>query len=439
LAARQIPVEKLTFTVFLPFSSATGIDEERGSMGTSRMDARIAARMATGLSLAVLTLAGLRGEAFAQYYPPGGPAPYPPAPPPGYRSVPPGGDDDGPPGYIRPHQYDSQRSSGIQSEALPPPSGGPQGGGPYQDGAPAGRGGYTYGNWEPVRPGAGGPYGPGYGPGDRSLAPGPGADHASPRPPMEISPPPGGAPPPGGYGPPPVGGYPPPPGGPYPPTAAAAYPAPASGYPPPPGGPYPPAGVGAAPPPGGIAGLPPEDQPETGQPKELPPQFRRQMVDYPSNEPAGTIIIDTPNTYLYLVLGGNKAMRYGVGVGREGFTWTGREKISRMAEWPDWHPPKEMIERQPYLPRFMAGGESNPLGARAMYLGNSLYRIHGTNQPSTIGTFVSSGCIRLANPDVEDLFSRVTVGTKVIVLPGGNPGRRSAATTTPTTGAAVSH
>jgi lipoprotein-anchoring transpeptidase ErfK/SrfK len=142
------------------------------------------------------------------------------------------------------------------------------------------------------------------------------------------------------------------------------------------------------------------------------------MVDYPTREPAGTIVIDTPNTYLYLVLGGGKAVRYGIGVGREGFTWSGREKVSRMSEWPDWHPPKEMIDRQPYLPRFMAGGESNPLGARALYLGNTLYRIHGTNQPSTIGTFVSSGCIRLTNADIEDLYGRVTVGTKVVVLPG---------------------
>jgi lipoprotein-anchoring transpeptidase ErfK/SrfK len=118
------------------------------------------------------------------------------------------------------------------------------------------------------------------------------------------------------------------------------------------------------------------------------------------------------------VLGNNKAMRYGIGVGREGFTWTGTERISRMKEWPDWFPPKEMIDRQPYLPRFMAGGDTNPLGARAMYLGNTLYRIHGTNQPSTIGTFVSSGCIRLTNEDVADLYSRVSVGTRVVVLPG---------------------
>ena len=149
-----------------------------------------------------------------------------------------------------------------------------------------------------------------------------------------------------------------------------------------------------------VAALPPEEQPDQGPVKALPPQFRRQVVDYTTIEPAGTIIIDTPHTYLYLVLGNGKAMRYGIGVGREGFTWTGTERISRMKEWPDWFPPKEMIERQPYLPRFMAGGDTNPLGARAMYLGSTLYRIHGTNQPSTIGTFVSSGCIRLTNDDV---------------------------------------
>jgi lipoprotein-anchoring transpeptidase ErfK/SrfK len=167
-----------------------------------------------------------------------------------------------------------------------------------------------------------------------------------------------------------------------------------------------------------IAGLPPEDQPEGGPAPELPPQFHRQLVRYGTTEPAGTVIIDTPHTYLYLVLGGGKALRYGVGVGREGFTWTGTERISRMSEWPDWHPPKEMIERQPYLPRFMAGGEGNPLGARALYLGNTVYRIHGTNQPSTIGHFVSSGCIRLTNEDVADLYSRVNVGTRVVVLAG---------------------
>jgi len=172
---------------------------------------------------------------------------------------------------------------------------------------------------------------------------------------------------------------------------------------------------------GTIAALPPDYQPEEGQPKELPAHLRRQTVEYFTKEPAGTIIIDTPNTYLYLVLGNNQAMRYGIGVGREGFTWAGKEKISKMAEWPDWFPPSEMIERQPYLPRFMAGGESNPLGARALYIGKTLYRIHGTNQPSTIGSFVSSGCIRLVNGDIEDLFTRVKVGTKIVVLPGNPP------------------
>ena len=167
---------------------------------------------------------------------------------------------------------------------------------------------------------------------------------------------------------------------------------------------------------GVISILPPEDQPEIGPPK-LAPQFRRTEVSYQTKEPAGSIIVDTPNTYLYLVLGNGRAMRYGIGVGREGFTWAGTERISRAVEWPDWHPPAEMIERQPYLPRFMAGGESNPLGARALYLGNTLYRIHGTNQPSTIGSFVSSGCIRLTNEDVTDLYSRIQVGTRVVVLP----------------------
>ena len=176
-----------------------------------------------------------------------------------------------------------------------------------------------------------------------------------------------------------------------------------------------------------ISALPPEDQPETGPVRSLPPRFRRTMIDYSTKEPDGTIVIDTPNTYLYLVLGNGKAMRYGIGVGREGFTWAGAEKVTRMAEWPDWHPPAEMIERQPYLPRFMAGGEGNPLGARALYLGKTLYRIHGTNQPSTIGTFVSSGCIRLTNDDVSDLYQRVTVGTRVVVLPGRPPASANAA------------
>jgi lipoprotein-anchoring transpeptidase ErfK/SrfK len=176
-----------------------------------------------------------------------------------------------------------------------------------------------------------------------------------------------------------------------------------------------------------VASLPPEDQPETGERKELPQHLRRQVVDFVTKEPAGTIVVDTPNTYLYLVLGNGKAMRYGIGVGREGFTWSGVERITRMAEWPDWHPPAEMIERQPYLPRFMAGGESNPLGARALYLGKTVFRVHGTNQPSTIGTFVSSGCIRLVNEDISDLYGRVQVGTRVVVWPGSPPASASAA------------
>ena len=170
-----------------------------------------------------------------------------------------------------------------------------------------------------------------------------------------------------------------------------------------------------------VMSLPAEDQPETGQPKELPANLKKQLVDFTTKEPAGTILIDTANTYLYLALGNGKAMRYGIGVGREGFTWAGTERISRMKEWPDWFPPSEMIERQPYLPRMMAGGPGNPLGARALYLGHTLYRIHGTNQPSTIGSFVSSGCIRLLNEDIEDLYSRVQVGTRVVVLPGKPP------------------
>jgi lipoprotein-anchoring transpeptidase ErfK/SrfK len=170
-----------------------------------------------------------------------------------------------------------------------------------------------------------------------------------------------------------------------------------------------------------LAALPPEKRPEDGLGSELPSRLRRQLVDYVTSEPAGTVIVDTPHTFLYLVRGYGKALRYGIGVGREGFTWSGSEHVSHMSKWPDWHPPKEMIERQPYLPRFMAGGESNPLGARALYLGNTIYRIHGTNQPSTIGSFVSSGCIRLTNSDIEDLYDRVNVGTRVLVLPGPAP------------------
>ncbi len=150
---------------------------------------------------------------------------------------------------------------------------------------------------------------------------------------------------------------------------------------------------------------------------EMPAHLKRQIVSYPSREAPGTIIIDTPNTYLYYVLGNGRAMRYGIGVGRQGFTWSGTQTVSRKAEWPAWTPPADMLARQPYLPRHMAGGPGNPLGARAMYLGSSIYRIHGTNDPTTIGGRVSSGCIRLTNEDVSDLYARVNVGTKVIVLP----------------------
>jgi lipoprotein-anchoring transpeptidase ErfK/SrfK len=158
-----------------------------------------------------------------------------------------------------------------------------------------------------------------------------------------------------------------------------------------------------------------------GSASVVPERLRRAVVSFNTSEAPGTVIIDTGNTALYYVLGQRRAIRYGVGVGREGFTWSGVQTISRKAEWPDWHPPAEMIARQPYLPRFVAGGPGNPLGARAMYLGSSVYRIHGTNDPSTIGKFVSSGCIRLTNEDVADLFSRVDVGTRVVVLPKNAP------------------
>jgi lipoprotein-anchoring transpeptidase ErfK/SrfK len=163
----------------------------------------------------------------------------------------------------------------------------------------------------------------------------------------------------------------------------------------------------------------PQDEDDAASAAELPSRLKRQIVGYATREAPGTIVIDTPNTYLYYVLGGGRAVRYGIGVGRDGFTWSGVQSITRKAEWPDWTPPPEMIARQPYLPRHMAGGPGNPLGARAMYLGGTIYRIHGTNAPSTIGTHVSSGCIRLTNDDVTDLYARVSVGAKVIVLPDG--------------------
>jgi len=161
----------------------------------------------------------------------------------------------------------------------------------------------------------------------------------------------------------------------------------------------------------------PGDQPgvEADDSYELPPQFQKQMVFYRTTEAPGTIIVQTNERYLYVVQPGGRALRYGIGVGRDGFQWQGLLSISKKAEWPDWTPPPEMIERQPYLPRFMAGGPGNPLGARAMYLGGTVYRIHGTNQPQTIGTAISSGCFRLVNADVVDLYDRVPVGTRVVV------------------------
>ena len=150
---------------------------------------------------------------------------------------------------------------------------------------------------------------------------------------------------------------------------------------------------------------------------DAPGALVRQVVNYTSRQSPGTVIIDTRSTFLYFVLNDTQAMRYGIGVGREGFTWSGEQTVARKTEWPDWRPPAEMLVRQPYLPRFMAGGPGNPLGARAMYLGETEYRIHGTNKPETIGTRVSSGCIRLTNEDVVDLYERVKVGAKVIVLP----------------------
>jgi lipoprotein-anchoring transpeptidase ErfK/SrfK len=334
-------------------------------------------RTAGAIAALLIGLGTPGGEALAQYYPPtqAYPAPQAYPPPPGYRPSVADADDN--------QLYD------LQGRPLPPAAVGPQATEPV---APAPR----YGNASPVYP-----------------------DEAA------LPPPPPGAyrePPPAPYG--------------YERPAAATQPdATRPPLPISPGqigaGQANPNATGTVPDSHSVAALPPEVRPETGPKKELPPQFRRTLVDYPTKEPAGTIIIDTPNTYLYLVLGQGKALRYGVGVGREGFTWSGAEKVSRMAEWPDWTPPEEMIVRQPYLPRFMAGGETNPLGARALYLGKTVYRIHGTNQPSTIGTFVSSGCIRLTNEDVMDLFTRVKVGTRVVVRPGKPPATASATSLAP--------
>jgi lipoprotein-anchoring transpeptidase ErfK/SrfK len=150
---------------------------------------------------------------------------------------------------------------------------------------------------------------------------------------------------------------------------------------------------------------------------QLAPRMQKQVVDYPSREAPGTVIVDTPHTFLYYVLGNGKAIRYGIGVGRDGFTWSGVKSIIRKTEWPDWYPPADMVKRQPYLPRMIAGGPGNPLGARAMYISGTEYRIHGTNDPSSIGKQMSSGCIRMTNDNAIDLYNRVTVGTKVVVLP----------------------
>ncbi|WP_400766635.1 L,D-transpeptidase [Methylosinus sporium] len=176
-----------------------------------------------------------------------------------------------------------------------------------------------------------------------------------------------------------------------------------------------------------VTGQTPQPQPQAGRrvaalgageaivQRQIDPVFLRTEVDYAGAERPGTIVIDSENKFLYLVQGGGRALRYGIGVGRPGFTWAGVKTISRKAEWPDWTPPGEMLARRPDLPRHMDGGPANPLGARAMYLGSSLYRIHGTNEPYTIGQNVSSGCIRMMNDDVADLYDRVHVGTKVVV------------------------
>ena len=150
--------------------------------------------------------------------------------------------------------------------------------------------------------------------------------------------------------------------------------------------------------------------------RPLDPRYEKQVVEYHGKESPGTIVIDTPNKFLFLVQGDGKALRYGVGVGRPGFTWSGVKTVSAKKEWPAWTPPPEMLARRPDLPRHMEGGPQNPLGARAMYLGSSLYRIHGSNEPWTIGTNVSSGCIRMRNEDVIDLYGRVGVGARVVVI-----------------------
>ncbi len=256
------------------------------------------------------------------------------------------------------------------------------------------------------------------------------------------------------------------PGQPYPPQ-----PYPGQPYPPPPGQPYPPPGAGQPYPPPGYPGermMPPQQvgpggpppgqpapgygqqpgpsqhadpQPEEGDAAEwytnasipdgrflirrvnmdkVDPEFRRQLVNFTHHEQPGTIVIDPRQHFLYLLREGNTAIRYGVGTGREGFAWQGNATVGRKAEWPDWHPPKEMILRQPELPEVMPGGPDNPLGARALYLfdgkRDTLFRIHGTREPWTIGKNVSSGCIRLLNEEVADLYLRTPIGTRVVVM-----------------------
>jgi lipoprotein-anchoring transpeptidase ErfK/SrfK len=163
-------------------------------------------------------------------------------------------------------------------------------------------------------------------------------------------------------------------------------------------------------------GYPQQLQADDPMRRPFDPKYEKQLVDYGGKEKPGTIIVDTPNKFLFLVEGNGKALRYGIGVGKPGFTWSGVKTVSAKREWPDWTPPAEMLQRRPDLPRHMEGGPENPLGARAMYLGSSLYRIHGSNEPWTIGTNVSSGCIRMRNQDVIDLYGRVNVGAKVVVI-----------------------
>jgi len=173
---------------------------------------------------------------------------------------------------------------------------------------------------------------------------------------------------------------------------------------------------GASRPEGRVAALGRPAEPQAGIPYVIEPRFRKQEVAYDGPQKPGTVIVDTPNRFLFLVQPGGRALRYGIGVGRPGFSWAGTKTVTRKAEWPSWTPPAEMLKRRPDLPRFMAGGPENPLGARALYLGSTLYRIHGTNEPNTIGREVSSGCIRMTNDDVIDLYGRVGVGAKVVVI-----------------------